>query len=91
MMRMKRCVPLVLACLFLIAPAVAAAQETRGSIEGVVKDSTGGALPGVTVSAKQLATNTVLTAVTDGTGLYRFPSLQPGPYLVTATLAGSSR
>src|SRR5580765_105931 len=88
MMRMKRYVPLVLACLFLVAPAVAVAQETRGSIEGVIKDSTGGALPGVTVSVKQLATNAVVTSVTDATGVYRFPSLQPGPYMVTATLTG---
>ncbi len=90
MMRMKRYVPLVLACLFLIAPAVAVAQETRGSIEGVVKDSTGGALPGVTVSVKQIATNAVVTAVTDATGVYRFPSLPPGPYIVSATLSGFS-
>jgi len=87
-MRMKRYVPLVLACLFLIAPATAFAQETRGSIEGVIKDSTGGALPGVSVSAKQIQTNATVTAVTDSTGVYRFPSLQPGTYTVTATLQG---
>lgn len=88
MMRMKRYVPLVLACLFLIAPATAFAQETRGSIEGVIKDSTGGALPGVSVSAKQVQTNATVTAVTDSTGVYRFPALQPGTYTVTATLQG---
>jgi hypothetical protein len=74
--------------LFLVAPAVAIAQETRGSIEGVIKDSTGGALPGVSVSAKQIQTNATVTSVTDSTGVYRFPSLQPGTYTVTATLQG---
>jgi outer membrane receptor protein involved in Fe transport len=67
---------------------VAFAQETRGSIEGVIKDSTGGTMPGVTVTAKQTATGTVLTAITDVTGVYRFPALQPGSYSVSATLQG---
>src|SRR6185503_12480869 len=88
MMRMKRFLPLVLACLFAVVPAVAFAQETRGSIEGVIKDSTGGALPGVSVAAKQLSTNQTVTAVTDATGVYRFPSLPVGTYSVTATLQG---
>src|SRR6187401_1179925 len=88
MMRMKRYTPLVLACLFLIAPATAFAQETRGSIEGVVKDSTGGALPGVSVVAKHVATNSTVTAVTDATGVYRFPTVVPGLYTVSATLQG---
>jgi len=74
--------------LFLIAPATAFAQETRGSIEGVVKDSTGGALPGVTVTAKHVATNSTVTAVTDATGVYRFPTVVPGLYTVSATLQG---
>ncbi len=88
MMRMKRFAPLVLACLFAAAPAIAVAQETRGSIEGAIKDSTGGALPGVTVIAKQLSTNTTFTAVTDSTGVYRFPALAPGGYTISATLSG---
>jgi hypothetical protein len=74
--------------LFLIAPATAFAQETRGSIEGVVKDSTGGALPGVSVVAKHVATNSTVTAVTDATGVYRFPTVVPGLYTVSATLQG---
>jgi outer membrane receptor protein involved in Fe transport len=76
----------LLAILLLFAP-VASAQETRGSIEGVVKDSSGAVLPGVTVEARtnQGAVNSV---VTDGSGKYRFPSLQPGKYSVTATMSG---
>jgi hypothetical protein len=88
MMRMKRFVPLVLACLFAVLPATAFAQETRGSIEGSIKDTTGGALPGVTVVAKQLSTNTTFTAVTDSTGVYRFPALAPGGYTISANLSG---
>ena len=65
----------------------AAAQEQRGSIEGVVKDSSGAILPGVTVEARSGGAG-VLTAVTNETGNFRFPSVLPGVYEVSATLAG---
>ncbi len=43
-------------CLFLVMllslTSMASAQETRGSIEGVVKDSSGAVLPGVTLEAR---------------------------------------
>jgi hypothetical protein len=64
----------------------AAAQEQRGSIEGVVKDSSGGVLPGVTVSVAG-GSGVKLDTVTDASGVYRFPSLQPGTYKVSANLA----
>jgi Carboxypeptidase regulatory-like domain/TonB-dependent Receptor Plug Domain len=64
----------------------AAAQETRGAIEGVVKDVSGGVLPGVTVEAKSAAGT--FTSVTDANGIYRFPALNPGEYEITATLSG---
>ncbi len=72
--------------LFLAAPA--AAQEQRGSIEGTVKDSTGGVLPGVAVEARSPAMVGVSTAVTSTDGIFRFPALAPGRYTVTATLEG---
>jgi outer membrane receptor protein involved in Fe transport len=86
---MKRSVSLigVLALLVLLAP-LASAQETRGSIEGVVRDSSGAVLPGVTVEARAAAGTGVASAVTDTLGVYRFPSLMPGVYEVTANLTG---
>ena len=63
-----------------------AAQEQRGSIEGVIRDSSGAVLPGATVAAKGVAGT--LTSVTDGQGIYRFPSLTPGDYEVAVTLQG---
>ena len=83
---MRRSASALLALLLLFAP-VANAQETRGSIEGVVKDNTGAVLPGVTVDARN-AQGGVSTAVSDTAGKYRFPSLPPGRYAVTATLTG---
>ncbi len=64
----------------------AAAQEQRGSIEGTVKDTSGAILPGVTVEAKSAAGN-VISTTSDASGQFRFPSLAPGLYEVTANLA----
>ena len=75
----------VLLCALLFAwPA--ASQEQRGSISGIVKDTSGGVLPGATVEAKS-ANSGILTTTTDGTGTFRFPSVLPGTYVVTASLA----
>lgn len=64
-----------------------AAQELRGSIEGVVKDTSGAVLPGVSVEAKS-GSGAVLTTVTDATGTFRFPAVAPGSYAVAFTLQG---
>jgi hypothetical protein len=59
------------------------------SIAGVVRDASGGVLPGVTVEAASPALiDKVRTVVTDGQGLYRIVDLRPGTYTVTFTLPG---
>jgi hypothetical protein len=69
-------------------PSLAWAQAT---IAGVVRDPSGGVLPGVTVEASSPALiEKVRTVVTDGTGQYRIVDLRPGTYSITATLAGFS-
>ena len=70
-----------------LAAMPAAAQEQRGSIGGVVKDQSGAVLPGVMVEATG-GPGVMLTAATDSSGTYRFPSLLPGTYAVSATLSG---
>jgi len=74
----------------LLAAVPAAAQEQRGSVEGIVKDSSGGVLPGVTVEARSPAMVGVTTVLSDNTGGYRFPSLPPGRYEIIASLQGFS-
>jgi hypothetical protein len=70
------------------APAVAWAQA---SITGVVKDASGGVLPGVTVEASSPALiEKVRTAVTDSSGQYRIIDLRPGTYTVSFSLTGFS-
>ncbi|MGH9364623.1 MAG: carboxypeptidase regulatory-like domain-containing protein [Thermoanaerobaculia bacterium] len=73
----------------LIALAItwpAAAQEQRAAIEGTVKDSTGGVIPGASIEAKSVSGT--ITTVSDSTGKYRFPALKPGKWAVTARLSG---
>ena len=66
----------------------AAAQE-GASIIGLVQDTSGAVLPGVTVEASSDALiERVRSAVTDGAGRFAIISLRPGAYTVTFTLPG---
>lgn len=78
---------LVALCTLLLAWPVVA-QEQRGAIEGVVKDTSGGVLPGATVEARSPRLIGVAVTTTDERGAYRFPGLPPGIYEVTAKLQG---
>ncbi len=71
----------------LATPAAALAQAT-GQINGIVTDTSGAVLPGVTVEATNTATGAVRTATTGADGLYTIPLLQPGHYAVKASLSG---
>ena len=65
--------------LVVVAPAAVFAQA---SITGVVRDSSGAVLPGVTVEAASPALlEKVRVATTDNTGQYRITELRPGPVL----------
>jgi carboxypeptidase family protein/TonB-dependent receptor-like protein len=83
-MRSLRTCAALFTVLLLALPAVA--QEQTGSIQGVVKDSSGAVLPGVTVEARSPSAVGVSTAVSDANGIYRFPALPPGTYEVSASL-----
>jgi len=74
--------------LLLANPPGAAAQESRGAISGTVKDASGGALPGVTVTGTNRATNIPTVAVTNDRGAFVLLYLQPGVYDVAAEIAG---
>ena len=72
----------------LVAAAPAWAQFERAEISGVVKDTTGAVVPGVTVTATNMATQQPSVVVTDGSGFFVLPNLQPGRYEVSAELEG---
>ena len=68
---------------------IPAAAYAQASITGVVRDTSGAVLPGVTVEAASPALiEQVRVAVTDGTGRYAIANLRPGAYSVTFTLPG---
>src|SRR5690242_20617752 len=72
----------------LLIPASAFAQA---SITGVVKDASGGVLPGVTVeAASPVLIEKVRSVVSDDSGQYRIVNLLPGTYSVTFSLPGFS-
>ena len=61
----------------------------QSAIAGVVRDSSGGVVPGVTVEASSPALiEGVRSVITDSSGQYRVVDLRPGTYVVTFTLAG---
>lgn len=79
---------LVLVLSWLASAASAPAQTSLGILRGQVSDQQGGALPGVTVTARQAETNLTQTGVTGGEGRYYVPNLPPGRYELTAELSG---
>jgi len=83
-----RLVCAVAAWLMLGAAAPATAQLTRGTISGTIRDNTGALLPGVTVIITNNATGVVRTTVTNESGFYRAPALEPGTYTVKSELQG---
>src|SRR3984957_7114092 len=72
---------------FTLVPSLASAQNAQ--ITGVVRDSSGGVLPGVSVEASSPALiEKTRTVFTDSQGQYRIIALVPGEYKVSFTLAG---
>jgi hypothetical protein len=84
-MRRRSGVFFLVGCLLLI-PALAQAQAT---LAGVVRDTTGAVMPGVTVeTSSPVLIEKTRSAVTDGSGQYRITQLPPGNYNMTFTLSG---
>ena len=78
---------IVVGCLTLL-PAMSAAQ-TGSAITGVIRDGSGGVLPGVTIDARSPALiEGARAAVSDAQGVYRIVDLRPGTYRVSFTLPG---
>src|SRR5262245_15054192 len=69
-------------------PAWVLAQSGSGVITGIVKDSTGGALPGAIVRIANEETGVASETITNGDGAYRFSALVPGRYRLEVDLSG---
>ena len=87
---MRACRVVGLACVVALFPVWAWAQAASG-IAGVVKDTSGAVMPGVTVEASSPALiEKVRSVVSDSQGQYKIVDLRPGVYTVTFTLEGFS-
>src|SRR5262245_31694257 len=76
---------LIVFAVLVVVPAIASAQDA--TLTGTVKDSSGGVLPGVTVTALHEASGNTFVAVTDSVGAFRLP-VRTGTYRITIELAG---
>jgi hypothetical protein len=82
-------IPLVTFSIAVVSPAWAqSAGATTVAIDGTVTDTSGGALPGVTVTAASSALQRQRTAITNTEGVYRLPQLPPGAYRITYEMPG---
>ena len=78
----------VMLALLLCLPSMRAHADTTGTLAGQITDSSGAALPGVSVTALHRETGLQRVGVSDGTGGFVLPKLPVGPYDVRAELQG---
>src|ERR1044071_2983049 len=86
---MKRVFWLFAALLALVS--LGSAQESRGTIQGTVKDPQGGLIAGANVIVTNVETQTAATTKSNEAGRFTVPLLMPGNYTVTVDAAGFKR
>jgi outer membrane receptor protein involved in Fe transport len=79
---------LALSLAWLLPASFAAAQTATSTLTGVVRDESGGALQGASVTARNVDTGATRTATTDAAGRYALSNLEPGGYELRVELAG---
>ncbi len=82
---------LVMSFFLVLATAVARAQSVTGTITGTVKDPSGSAVIGATVTLTQVTTGLERRASTDIRGDFVFSSVAPGEYRISASSTGFKR
>jgi iron complex outermembrane receptor protein len=80
--------PVFSALLALVVPLTLLAQSSTGSIGGVVKDPSGGAIPGASIRIVNETTGLAVEGVTGADGSFRSDALADGPYRVETALDG---
>src|SRR5262245_56763156 len=85
---MKNLVCVITVIAALCGGLTAPAQVINATLSGTVADVSGALIPGVEITATNSGTGVATMAVSNESGTYRFGSLQPGRYRVTASLAG---
>src|SRR5262252_7423020 len=77
----------IFSCLF----ASTAFAQFTASIQGVVQDPSGAGVGKATITVTNVATSVSVVAASDGDGNYRFVSLAPGDYKITAEAPGFAK
>src|SRR3989442_4437858 len=72
----------------ILSGQLVSAQVTTGTISGVVQDTSGAVIPGVSITVKNVDTGTARTVTTDEGGRYTVPNLSVGNYEVEGQLTG---
>jgi hypothetical protein len=85
---MKHLYLLIAVIVSLFSGTISFAQGTNASLSGTVTDAAQAAVPGATVTAQNIKTGVTTNTETNASGVYVFPSLQPGTYRVTAEKQG---
>ena len=83
---LRQCILLVVCCLLATVPLLG--QTVTGTLNGNVTDRSGGSLPGVTVTIRNMETSLERVVLTSAEGFYNAPFLPVGKYTVTAELSG---
>jgi carboxypeptidase family protein/TonB-dependent receptor-like protein len=80
-----------LTLLILAGSTFVQAQTVTGTVQGMVRDASGGVLQNAEVKARNIDTGAELTTTTNSEGLYRFPSVLPGRYNFAVSAQGFRR
>ena len=86
---LKLCATYLIA--FVLGSLPAVAQTFEAQITGTLKDASGAVIPNAQLTARNIATGTVVTATSNESGIYRFPSLIPAQYTLTCMVPGFKR
>ena len=88
MKRLFRVISVVISLLAATAAVAAAQSVSVSSVSGIVRDASGGALPGATVTIIKTDTRQARSVVTGPDGAYSIPGLPVGPYQLKVSLSG---
>ena len=78
----------LVALVAVLLPAAAGAQSGLATVTGIVSDESGGAVPGLTVTATNQATNVAYTGLTNDAGNYIMTAVPIGSYVITVEMQG---
>src|SRR4030095_7611738 len=90
--RQKWLPPSFLLCVLIVSTGLSAfGQGTSGAITGIVKDSSGAVVPGVTVAVRNLETNATRSTISEENGRYDIQGRPSGPYELSAEVTGFTK